>query len=275
MNILGWKKLKCIWKRNKLCKKDIILLAVNRDHYSIIISEMLFSTHLPPSVSQLHKCVLVLPWPEGLSSGCHVLSGFSIPSWKYKHLCQCVWWLCKLTQAGNHWTYLLWWLRFRSRSLWGRRWGTQLHVMTPFFISIYCITKANSTLSALSSSLTKKGNVPGLPRYRSASATPCDPGQNKHPLQGTVYFYFLSPWSPDGDSNPCLLPPPPPLSFLFLLQPSFKPDTSEPHWTSQWQNIFFNAISTPRQQKYFKHGQTSETIKQQYISFHLDQRDNF
>lgn len=49
-------------------------------------------------------------------------------------------------QAENHWTYFLWWLRLKSRSLWKRRWRTQMNVMTPVFINIYCITKAMSIL---------------------------------------------------------------------------------------------------------------------------------
>lgn len=172
-----------------------------------------------------------------LFSSCDVLSGFPIPSWKYKHLCQPVWWLRNLTQAGNHWTYytyLLWWLRFKSRSPWKRRWRTQTRAMTPYFINIYCITKANSRLSALYISLMKKlhvtfRNASGSTRYWSASAMLNDPVRTS-PLYRELSFSLSLPFSsvmlPFTHIVLSVLPPvsslsPPPIASYLLAMLNF------------------------------------------------------
>lgn len=124
------------------------------------------------------------------------LLGFPITSWKYKHPCQSMWQLCNLTQAGNHLSHLLWWLRFKCRSRWKRRWRAQTHVITPFFINIYCITKATSRFSVLYTGLTNKvafKNTSGLTRSRSASDRLNDPRQKDFPLQRTLISSPLFP----------------------------------------------------------------------------------
>ena len=47
MNVLGWKKLKCIWKRNKLCKKDITL-QLWIEITIVLSSQKCYSAHISP-----------------------------------------------------------------------------------------------------------------------------------------------------------------------------------------------------------------------------------